>query len=720
MAVLVIASCSSLATAGSQIPAFVGKNAEAQIPQILTFQAFKSYTAALGTLSIVLAISLAAVWFFLKRKTIVKMWVTTIILVVAIAVALAPPLVHIDQTGLSADSHSSTGQQIEQNQIRKFSSYAELEHFIKTNLTTYYGGEYAVGTNGWGANPVWAPNIGLSTGVRIPEGSLEADVSGYYSNTNIQVFGVDEADIVKTDGKYVYAVSGNTVVIIDAYPAENARILSKINMGENPVEIFVNENKLVVFGSTFIKVYDISDRETPILTRDVSFDGNYFDSRMIGNYVYVIVSSPIYYSAENIELPKISSDGKDQPIPANEICYFDAPDYSYNFTTILSVNTQNDAEEISKETFLIGETQTIFVSTNNIYITTTKNSIYFTGITNGNNLNSMVYPETTEETIVHKISIADGKIEYKSWGEVPGHVLNQFSMDEYQGYFRIATTTGWMENNNVYVLDEGLEVVGRLEGIAPDEQIYSARFMGNRAYLVTFKKIDPLFVVDLKDPENPTILGELKIPGFSDYLHPYDENHIIGVGKNAVDEGSFAWYQGIKIALFDVSDPQNPVEISNYAIGDRGTDSYVLTDHKAFLFSRSKNLLVIPISLAKINENEYPEGVPPYAYGDFVWQGAYVFNVSLENGFVFKGGITHMENNVDYSYPPYSVYYPYSDYSVKRSLYIGDVLYTISDGLIKMNNLDNLSEINEVALPGGSNIYENPWGAAPGVRVVIP
>jgi inhibitor of cysteine peptidase len=438
--------------------------------------------------------------------------------------------------------------------------------------------------------------------------------------------------------------------------------------------------------------------------------------------VYVIVSIPIYCQ-DNITLPKISADGKTQTIPANEIYYFNVPDYSYNFTTIISLNTQNDSEEISKETFLTGAAQTIFVSTNNIYITNTTNSIYLVpGVTNGNNLNSMVYPEPTEETIVHKISIADGKIEYKSWGEVPGTVLNQFSMDEYQGYFRIATTTGWMENNNVYVLDNDLKVVGKLEGFAPGEKIYSARFIGNRAYIVTFKKIDPLFVIDLKDPENPRVLGELKIPGFSDYLHPYDENHIIGVGKNAVDEGSFAWYQGVKIALFDVSDPQNPVEISNYVIGDRGTDSYALTDHRAFLFSMSKNLLVIPISLAKINENEYPEGVPPYAYGDFVWQGAYVFNVSLENGFVFKGGITHMEN-VNYFNTPYPVYYPYStDYSVKRSLYIDDVLCTISDKMIKMNNLDDLSEINEVALPGGSIIYsyEDQWSTAGGLGVITP
>jgi inhibitor of cysteine peptidase len=720
-------------TYSAEAQRLLSDNSEIKTWNDLSAAPWDSESSTVGTnyivpVAIILAMSLAIVWLFLKRKTVVKMWVIAIILVVAIAVTLAPlPLTHTGTTGLTTHSHSNVGwQQIfDQNQLRKFSSYKELEHFVETNLVTYREGLreglYAVwGTTGGSSFAVPSFSFNLTnTGFLDYTPAPKAVVSGDYSTTNIQVLGVDEADIVKTDGKYVYAVSGNTVVIIDAYPAENARILSKIKMEENPIEIFINENKLIVFGSTFIKVYDVSDREIPILSRDVSFDGNYFDSRMIGDYVYVIVSSPINYQGE-IELPKISSDGKDQPTPANEIYYFDVPDYSYNFTTIISVNTQNDAEEITKETFLIGWTQNIYVSSNNIYITNT--NIYITNTTydDGKILNSMEYPETTEETIIHKISIADGKIEYKSWGEVPGTVLNQFSMDEYQGYFRIATTIGWMENNNVYVLDNDLKVVGKLEGLAPGEKIYSARFMGNRAYLVTFKKIDPLFVVDLKDPENPTVLGELKIPGFSDYLHPYDENHIIGVGKNAVDEGSFAWYQGIKIALFDVSDPQNPVEISNYAIGDRGTDSYVLTDHKAFLFSRSKNLLVMPISLAKIDENKYPDGVPPYAYGDFVWQGVYVFNVSLENGFVFKGGITHMENNVDYSYPPYSVYYPYSDYSVKRSLYIGDVLYTISDGLIKMNNLDNLSEINEVALPGGSNIYEDPWGAAPGVRVVIP
>ncbi|GAH91426.1 unnamed protein product, partial [marine sediment metagenome] len=184
-------------------------------------------------------------------------------------------------------------------------------------------------------------------------------------------------------------------------------------------------------------------------------------------------------------------------------------------------------------------------------------------------------------------------------------------------------------------------------------------------------------------------------PGYSDYLHPYDETHLIGVGKEAVDMGSFAWYQGVKIALFDVSDPENPREISKYMIGDRGTDSYALQDHKAFLFSKQKNLLVLPILLAEINEESYPGEIPPDAYGEYVWQGAYVFDISLDDGFVLKGRITHFNN--DDHINEWGWYYPY-DYSVQRSLYIDNVLYTISGRSVKMNNLEDLSEINEIEL----------------------
>jgi uncharacterized secreted protein with C-terminal beta-propeller domain len=435
---------------------------------------------------------------------------------------------------------------------------------------------------------------------------------------------------------------------------------------------------------TYIKVYDVSDKENPRLQRELSADGQYVSSRMIGDYAYVVINEPVYEQNGAPNLPRINSGGNEMEIPATDIYYSDVSDYYYMYTTIIAINTQNDDQEPTYETILLGASSNVYVSLNNIYLTF---PVWGTGVGD------------FDKSSIYRIQIDGDQIEYVTKGEVPGMVLNQFSMDEYDGYFRVATTTYEpTQRNNVYVLNMALNITGSLENLAPGESIHSARFMGERGYLVTFKKTDPLFVIDLKDPTNPQVLGELKITGYSDYLHPYDETHLIGIGKETVEaeEGDFAWYQGIKIALFDVSDVSNPVEISKYEIGDRGTDSPVLSDHKAFLFDKSRNLLVIPVLVAQIDESQYPNGVPPSAYGEPVWQGAYVFNISLDQGLQLKGEITHIENpsEVEQNY-----YYLYSSFSVQRSLYIGDVLYTISDAKIKMNNLENLDYINEVKLP---------------------
>jgi uncharacterized secreted protein with C-terminal beta-propeller domain len=678
-------------------------------------------------------------------------------------------------------------QPVADNKLKKFSSCEELKNFVKSNVESY--------NYGWGGGVFSTVMTGTAPAMaqKATAGMAEEAVSSEdYSKTNIQVEGVDEADIVKNDGKYIYTVSGNKLVIIDAFPAENAKVLSEIELSGTPQEIFINKDKLVVFGQssrnyegeyypyyygTFINVYDVSDRSNPVLKRNFSLEGNYFDSRMIGNYVYVILNQN-YYLKEGGEIPPMpnitSGSQTKQLCGCADVYYFDSPDYSYMFTTILSLNTQNDNEDITSKVFLMGTTQNIFVSLNNIYVTYTKymsqtyytekliNDVYIPSVPAiiasrineiKNSMNNSYerlqamgevvqnysgslseqertdfekavqermikyqsdIAKETEKTVVHKISIKDGKIEYKNQGEVPGNVLNQFSMDEYNNYFRIATTSGHVSRgvatsaNHVYVLSENLAIVGKLEDLAPGERIYSARFIGDRCYLVTFKKIDPLFVIDLKDPFNPKILGKLKIPGYSDYLHPYDENHIIGIGKETVEAeegGNFAWYQGIKISLFDVSDVEHPKEVSKYNIGDRGTDSYALHDHKAFLFSKSKNLLVIPILLAEIDEEKYPGGVEPNTYGEYVWQGAYVFDLTLENGFVLKGRITHLENESELIK---SGYYYSSPYDVKRSLYMDDALYTVSDKMIKMNNLDNMNEINKIQLP-----YEQQEGYYP-------
>jgi uncharacterized secreted protein with C-terminal beta-propeller domain len=673
------------------------------------------------------------------------------------------------------------------NSLKKFSSCQEIKNFVESNTASY---GYGWGGGVFSTVTKAVPMMAQTTAGAAAESSVGAR-SEDYSQTNVQVEGVDEADIVKNDGKYIYAVSGKKIVIVDAYPAENAKTLSEIELEGTPREIFINKDRLVVFGQsyrysteggypyysgTFINVYDVSDRSNPVIKRNLTLDGSYFDSRMIGDYVYVILNQDYYLrEGEPIPMPNITSGSQTKQLcGCADVYYFDSPDYSYMFTTVLSVNTQNDNEDVANKVFLMGSTQNLFVSLNNIYVTYTKymsqtyytekliNDVYIPSVPSiiaarineiKNSVNNSYerlqmigevvqnysaslseqertsfekivqekmikyqsdIAKETEKTVVHKIAIKDGKIEYKAQGEVPGNVLNQFSMDEYNNYFRIATTTGQVSRtgestsaNHVYVLDDNLVIVGRLEDLAPGEKIYSARFIGDRCYLVTFKKIDPLFVIDLKEPANPKVLGKLKIPGYSDYLHPFDENHIIGIGKETVEaeEGSFAWYQGVKISLFDVSDVEHPKEVSKYNIGDRGTDSYALYDHKAFLFSKSKNLLVIPVLVAEVDEQKYPQGVQPNTYGEYVWQGAYVFDLTLENGFILKGKVTHVENDSDLIK---SGYYYSSPYDVKRSLYIDGVLYTVSDKMIKMNSLDNMSEINKIELP-----YEQQEGYYP-------
>ena len=373
------------------------------------------------------------------------------------------------------------------------------------------------------------------------------------------------------------------------------------------------------------------------------------------------------------------------------------------YTSIIAINTQNDDQEPTIETILLGASSNLYVSLNNVYLTF---PVW------GRDLGDLA------KTSIHRIHIEGDEIEYVASGEVPGMVLNQFSMDEYDGYFRVATTTRERTSrNNVYILSMALNITGSLEGLAPGETIYSARFMGERGYVVTFKQVDPLFVIDLSDPRHPKELGYLKVTGYSDYLHPYDEHHLIGIGKETTEEGEFAWYQGVKISLFDVSDVNKPEEIDKEIIGHRGTESPVLWDHKAFLFDRSRNLMVIPVSVAEIDKTEYPEGVPSWAWGRTVWQGAYVFNVTAEAGLTLKGRITHLEGLTD---PEEDYYYDWYPFSVKRSLYIGDVLYTISDARIKMNSLENLDYINEVELPFTppppyDYLPDEPWDDEPPV-----
>lgn len=562
---------------------------------------------------------------------------------------------------------------LDENGLKRFSSYEHLKNFLieKTQPYRYY--QYY----SWER-----PRYLLMPALSAQSKDLLPEAYGYspdYSGTNIQVEGVDEADIVKTDGKYIYIVSGKNVTILKAYPPEEAEILSQITLNGTISGLFINENKMVVFESTYndhiyyetfdlfrlypysitsdtscIRLYDVSNRSNPVSRTNMTISGRHLGSRMIGDYVYAVINEHVYVGQSWVSLPIISYNGKVRGIDATQIYYLDGSSSFDIYTTFVAINTQDDTEEPTLKTILLGSSSIMYVSANNIYITF-QESFEVIKQTATASIRQSLWG-----TAIHRIRINNSEIEHVASGYVLGSMLNQFSMDEYNGYFRIATIASGSQNN-VYVLDMDLNITGRLENFAPpDEVMDSARFIGNRCYLTTsVRRRDPFFVIDLENVTAPEVLGYLKIPGFTSYLHPYDENNIIGVGKDG---------NVVKISLFDVSNVSKPIEIDKYTISGIWSDTPVLREHKAFLFSKIKNLLAFPVSMSTYNGDK-----------SSLWQGVYVFNMTLPEGFVLRGKITHSE--------------------VKRSLYIDNVLYTISSKKIKMNSLEDLAEINEIQLP---------------------
>jgi uncharacterized secreted protein with C-terminal beta-propeller domain len=608
--------------------------------------------------------------------------------------------------------------------FKTFSSNSELNNYVATNskMESFPSNDvmmFGLASDAVESTPVTFFNTVLSA---TAEYASSAAPSTEYSGTNVQVAGVDEADMVKSDGQYIYVVSGSNVCILKAYPAEDAQLLSTIVFGNETyiAGIFVNNDRLVVLGynytaavpgpvlnplsgtpyigavfgdvKTFIQLFDVSDRTAPKLLTNFVMTGGYFNSRMTDDYVYVVIAQPSYIVNGSVIVPDIYTDGSVEQVQPNEIYYCNSSDVYDYFTTIVALNTQNATEEPSTMTIMMGNPRNMYMSPDNIYIT---------------------FPAADGETAIYRLQVQDSNVTAVAKGTVPGQEINQYSMDEYEGYFRIATTEwtseflpiaiingatveseGPAQTNSLYVLDMNLSIVGKLENIADGENLDAARFMGDRCYLVTFIRTDPLFVIDLSKPTSPAILGELNVSGFSDYLYPYDETHLIGIGRETVaasssSEGNFAWYLGIKVALFDVSNVSNPVQIANYTIGDRGSDSPVLSDPKAFLFDASRDLLVIPVEVAKIDLTQYPNGVPANAYGTPVYQGAYVFNVTLTGGLTLDGTITHGQNNG---------VMPDNNYWITRSLYIDDVLYTVSQAKIMLNSLPSLAFLKEIDL----------------------
>lgn len=522
-----------------------------------------------------------------------------------------------------------------------------------------------------------------------------AKVDSDYSTTNVQVQGVDEADIVKTNGDYIfyYRKYKYEISVIDV---KNKEVIKTIEYEDvYPSDMYLNGDKLIVIARyrqketsklreksynyraiTKVIEYDISNINNIEVVREVEVEGSKVTSRMIGDYVYIVSNKYIYTDLLEDEdlLKPIYRDtaiGEETKcIEYEDIQYFPNT-LATNYMLVSSFNIKDYKKGANIQTYL-GSGDNVYASTENLYVTCANYAEI-------NEFMGVEYTTYQDSTKVYKFALNNGDINYIADATVPGYVKNQFSMDEHNGYFRIATTyrakeTLYKDVNNLYVLDEKLNLVGQLENLAPGESIYSVRYMGDKAYMVTFEQVDPLFVIDLSNPTEPKVLGKLKIPGYSDYLHPYDETHIIGFGKDTETDGEWVKTKGFKMALFDVSDVSNPKELYSVKIGDSGTYSELLSNHKALLFSKEKNIIAFPITVReKQNDSKY--------YTKTTFRGAIIYGLSLDNGFEERAKISHNEDN-----------------SVERIIYIGNNIYTLSQDLIKITDMSTMEAIGEIKL----------------------
>lgn len=526
--------------------------------------------------------------------------------------------------------------------------------------------------------------------------SIEArEQSDMYTKTNVQVEGVDEADIVKTDGNYIY-YSGinNKVIIVDT----NLNKVAEIKLEDDDKdyggtqELYIYSNKLITISqnhvyayatesvnneyntavippiTTKIKIYNIEDKSNIINERNIEVEGNYISSRMIGEELYLITNQYININNENLQPSYKDSISSEQEkfVKCSDMFYVENENIK-QYLNIAGLNV-NKKDELNVQTFL-GMGSIIYANENNLYVTSTKYDYKET-----NNNDTVSVNVTHPKTQIYKFKMIDSKVEFKEFAEVEGSIINQFAMDETDGYFRIATTSLLEDDktsNNIYILDARLKIIGKLTKIAEGETIYSVRFTEDKAYMVTYEQVDPLFVIDLSKPNNPQIQGQLKIPGYSTYLHPYDEEHLIGIGQETkVLENGEVETIGLKISLYDISDVNSPKEVSKYIIEGDNVYTEALYNHKALLFIKEKGILAFPITIST---------GPKTAF-----YGTEILSINLEDGIEERGRITTDEKGQDYRK------------AVDRIIYIGDNLYNISRASIISNNIITLEQTGRV------------------------
>jgi hypothetical protein len=576
----------------------------------------------------------------------------------------------------------------------------------------------AIGTVGHGA--------GFGSGHGRLSGSHASNSSPIRSSaTNLQVEGVDEADLVKSDGKYVYLAVNGALRIATVSPP---RLLSVTPLNGRVKELFLHGKRAVVYvaqggssdqrctygydcevggdgSQTRIVVLDVSTPATPRIRRQFEISGSLIAARRIADTVHTVVVEGerpkytysvwpaelprcgVYESAVRAQLDRLTRKNERQIRAAHSLPTLTENGESRRFcsalwrssfgdgnafTTLYSFDLKADQSKIVGST-LQSRPGTVYAGLESLYL----------AVTHGNGWNS-AQQQVSE---IHKFRIGSKPeaTQYLASGVIAGHVINQFAMDEWQGHLRIATTRGRVPDPNVEsqvaVLAEqsgSLVRLGAVEHLAPAEDIRSVRFDAERAYVVTFKKTDPLFVLDLSRPTQPRLLGELKIPGFSTYLHRLDANHLLSIGFDADDQGDFAYFNGILLQLFDVTRPTEPKLMFREKIGSRGSASEAATNHLAFNFLPEDGLLAIPMTIC--------DGGGNGRMGDKLsFAGLLVYDVSLSDGFHRRGGISHGKSGSSCN-----TWWSKSSSAVKRSLFLDDQVWSIAMDRAKVQRMTQL------------------------------
>lgn len=592
--------------------------------------------------------------------------------------------------------------------------------------------------------PVYAVDAGV-----VDEGPDPGEEAAEYSTTNTQVVGVDEADYVKNDGDTIYVLNEQSLVVFDAWPVEDLVEIGRVDLPAEPRRMFLAEDRLIVYlrvggqardtctygydcrsssesGSTLVHVYDVTEPALPTLLKEYEFSGSYLTSRRIGDAVLSVVHDPAVLlpeadtrvdavNPEQLEeqytsksanlaqlveslpaeyfLPSIIERAPGEPDTTTAACNAALATSASRGTSFVSI--------VGFDLATLGAPSSTLIASKPGFVYASAQSLYLAvdGVDGGDaGFSSPWEPHgdvEADRSTIHKFAL-DGIVStYHGSQAIPGHVLNQFSMDEHENVLRVATTNGWVPDNgvssNIVTLGEQEQefaVLGQLRGLAPNEDIRSVRFDGERGFVVTFKEIDPLFAIGLSEPAAPVILGELKIPGFSTYLHMLDESHLLAVGFEADDQGDFAFFDGIQVQIFDISDLSDPKLQHKAVIGTRGSGSEALLDHLAFNYFPSRNLLALPATICGSGDDD--------VYGnEFEFAGLVVFDVSLENGLTERGRLPFATPaDVDAGQSrDCAVWWTDATSLVKRSIFMEDYAIGLSDEWLKVAALSDLGTV---------------------------